>query len=175
MGGSDLFLKLRWIFWGITTIFITKYPIFARRSPSDPAQQDTGKYQSRHNRKYWSGEPFLGFGPAAHSFVSPVRQWNVNSVVDYIKTVMKGNRPVDASETLTRQQQMMETIYLGLRTAVGIDIEKFDQKFEVSFRDMLREVLGDLQEQRFIILSHQRCRLTKNGMFFLDTIARQAD
>jgi putative oxygen-independent coproporphyrinogen III oxidase len=35
---------------------------------------------SRHNRKYWRHIPYLGLGPAAHSFDGKMRWWNARSV-----------------------------------------------------------------------------------------------
>ena len=48
------------------------------------------EYLSRHNQKYWDHTPYLGFGPAAHSFTGARRWWNHRSVEKYIESDGKG-------------------------------------------------------------------------------------
>ncbi len=46
--------------------------------------------ESRHNRKYWNHAPYLGLGPAAHSFSGRERRWNRRSVNAYIDDLASG-------------------------------------------------------------------------------------
>ena len=144
---------------------------FAKIDRLNPNPSDIYKFQSRHNRKYWTGEPYLGFGPGAHSFFSPVRYWNLRSVAGYIETVTGGHLPLDDREILTEEQQMTEYIYLGLRTSAGIDTKKFDRQFSTNFDVMFSHVLENMFLQDFLVLSAHQIRLTRKGMVFLDTIA----
>jgi putative oxygen-independent coproporphyrinogen III oxidase len=75
---------------------------------------------SRHNQKYWRHIPYLGLGPAAHSFDGTMRWWNARSVKTYCKALAAGERPVEGSETLTTEQLRLERLYLGLRTRAGV-------------------------------------------------------
>ena len=52
--------------------------------------------ESRHNRKYWSHVPYLGLGPAAHSFSGRERRWNRSSVDAYIGDLESGREPVES-------------------------------------------------------------------------------
>jgi oxygen-independent coproporphyrinogen III oxidase len=78
------------------------------------------KHRSRHNRKYWQHVPYLGVGPAAHSFENGVRWWNIRSVEGYIGALQNGRRPAAGSEVLSAEQLQLESVYLGLRTREGI-------------------------------------------------------
>ncbi len=49
--------------------------------------------ESRHNRKYWNHTPYLGLGPAAHSFEGRRRRWNSRSVDTYISELAAGRHP----------------------------------------------------------------------------------
>lgn len=40
-------------------------------------------YESRHNLKYWTGENYIGFGLAAHSYIDGIRYANANTFADY--------------------------------------------------------------------------------------------
>ena len=46
-------------------------------------------YFSRHNTAYWTDRNYLGIGPAAHSYNHHSRQWNIDSLTDYIEGIMK--------------------------------------------------------------------------------------
>ncbi|HAY21469.1 MAG TPA: coproporphyrinogen III oxidase [Desulfobacterales bacterium] len=74
---------------------------------------------SRHNSKYWRHSPYLGLGPAAHSFDGRLRFWNYRSVAEYCQALAAGKPPVDGREELTVEQRRLEAIYLGLRTKNG--------------------------------------------------------
>ena len=76
--------------------------------------------RSRHNGKYWNHTPYLGLGPAAHSFAGRRRWWNLRSVDAYCLAVREGRAPIDGSEDLTDDQLRLETLALGLRTSDGI-------------------------------------------------------
>lgn len=125
---------------------------------------------SRHNRKYWLSAPYIGLGPSAHSFVEPVRYWNTRSVIKYIKAVNGGRLPLEGKEVLSREQQMIEAISLGLRMTDGIKTDVFDKKFDVNFNKIFAKTLASLKKDALIKLSENRCSLTRKGMLFADSI-----
>ncbi len=129
-----------------------------------------GLRRSRHNQKYWSGVPYLGLGPAAHSFFSSERQWNHRSVRRYIKDLNSGALPIEGKEVLTRSQRMIEAFYLGLRRKNGINFESFNQAFRVDFKQVFEDVITDLEEKELIKTDQNHFALSQKGMLFLDSI-----
>lgn len=89
--------------------------------------------RSRHNQVYWRREPYLGFGAAAHSFLSAPnfgRRWrNPNDPAEYLHALAAGKLPEEDVAMLTRQEAMAETFFLGLRTTDGVDIDRFQETF----------------------------------------------
>ncbi len=81
--------------------------------------------RSRHNSAYWSGRPYLGVGPAAHSFDGRARRWNHSAWEAYRSSIAAGESPVDSREALSDEQRELEGIYLGLRTAAGVALSAF--------------------------------------------------
>ncbi|MCJ7772165.1 MAG: hypothetical protein MUP22_03410 [Desulfobacterales bacterium] len=79
--------------------------------------------------------------------------------------------PVEEEEVLTDEQMMTEAIYLGLRKTVGIDINAYNKKFNVSFTSQFKEVINELINEELIYIDEQRCGLSRKGMLFLDSIA----
>jgi oxygen-independent coproporphyrinogen-3 oxidase len=74
---------------------------------------------SRHNSAYWTGEAYAGLGPSAHEFDGSTRRWNVTAYTDWLRLVLAGQDPLDASEDLTSENRLAEQVYLGLRTREG--------------------------------------------------------
>jgi len=128
---------------------------------------------SRHNLKYWSFSPYLGFGPSAHSFIEPRRYWNCRSVKKYIENIKEGRVPIEEKELLSKEQRMMEMIYLGLRKTDGIDIDAIDENLGINFRQIFAEKIKQLEEDGYILPLQPKnhCALSRKGMLFLDSIA----
>jgi oxygen-independent coproporphyrinogen-3 oxidase len=128
---------------------------------------------SRHNMKYWSFSPYLGFGPSAHSFTGHQRYWNCRSVKKYIENIKQGRLPIEEKEILSKEQRMMEMVYLGLRKTDGIDIDVIDETLGINFRQIFAEKIKQLEEDGYIlpIQPENRCALSRKGMLFLDSIA----
>ena len=127
--------------------------------------------RSRHNQKYWSFAPYIGFGPSAHSFIEPGRYWNKASVAAYLKDINKGRLPIDGQEVLSREQMMTESIFLGLRKADGIDVSEFNSRFDENFFKLFEKQIDDFKTKGLMITNEKSCRLTVEGMLFLDSIA----
>jgi putative oxygen-independent coproporphyrinogen III oxidase len=85
------------------------------------------RFESRHNWKYWEGAPYLGVGPAAHSFKGGRRWWNLGAVRNYVRAAAAGESPVEEEETLTGAQVRLETMFLGLRTTRGVAVSKLPE------------------------------------------------
>ena len=125
---------------------------------------------SRHNAKYWTYAPYLGFGPAAHSFLPPRRFWNHRDVMRYAADGAAGRRPLAGEETLTVDQQMLEVILLGLRTSAGIGLADFRMRFGRDFRDRYGAAADELAARGLLTLENGRCAPTRQGMLFLNTV-----
>ena len=79
-------------------------------------------YRSRHNSAYWSGKPYVGLGPAAHSFDGRTRRWNLRAWEAYRRAIAEGKSAVESEETLTDEQRELEATYLGLRSSEGVAV-----------------------------------------------------
>ncbi len=66
--------------------------------------------ESRHNQKYWSGEPYLGLGPAAHSYDGKARWSNSASLASWHKALGEWILPTVEREQLTGARRLPELI-----------------------------------------------------------------
>ena len=146
---------------------------FAREVIDESGIKSAQSNISQHNSKYWNFSPYIGLGPSAHSFIEPQRFWNHSNVKTYIQELSTGRLPRAGKESLSREQLMIEAVYLGLRQAKGIDVEAFDKKFGVNFEKIHAETIADLREKGLMEFSKDRCALTPKGMLYLDSIATQ--
>ncbi|MEW6076861.1 MAG: radical SAM family heme chaperone HemW [Thermodesulfobacteriota bacterium] len=129
--------------------------------------------RSRHNTKYWQRVPYAGLGPAAHSYTGSVRYWNVRDVSDYVERLSADRSPRQADELLTARQKMMESLYLGLRLAEGLEIDAFNREFSTDFQILFAPVLAEHRSTGMLEMAQGRCRLSTRGMLFHETIAAE--
>ena len=127
--------------------------------------------QSRHNKKYWDHTPYLGLGPAAHSFDGRRRWWNIRSVDHYIRELAAGRPPVADSELLTPDQLRTETLFLGLRTRQGVDLGAFKRRFGSDLVREKRKILKTLSEEGLVEIRDGFLRPTRAGMAVADSLA----
>ena len=84
---------------------------------------------SRHNTGYWSGEPYIGIGPSAHSFNKKYRRWNVSNNTKYCEAIGNNSDDYFESETIDQQTAYNELILTSLRTKWGINDRIISQRF----------------------------------------------
>src|SRR6478752_5592630 len=87
-------------------------------------------FQSRHNLKYWTRQPYLGFGVDAHSML-PSRNGEMESVRlattdEYDRFFL--NADLKAS-TVNHEQALEESFFLGLRLNRGVDFGRLHEAF----------------------------------------------
>lgn len=131
-------------------------------------------YASRHNAGYWNHEPYIGIGCAAHSYLHPVRSWNISDVNNYCQKLGAVQVPVERSEELSGAMIAREMLFLGLRRIAGIDTDRFEEISGIPFADF---VPGERLE-RFCadgLLEHDPpfWKPTPKGLFFADLMARE--
>jgi oxygen-independent coproporphyrinogen III oxidase len=129
--------------------------------------------RSRHNLKYWSYASYIGIGPSSHSFYNNRRSWNLRSVDAYIDRIESGQNSCESEEILDSKQQMIETIYLGLRCANGICIDDFEKRFAVDFQIRFGKLIFMFESEGFMNCMDGFCRLTLKGMLVLDSIVER--
>src|SRR5437868_2830624 len=83
-----------------------------------------GGFESRHNLKYWTREPYVGFGVDAHSMLKSANEEFAAvrfATADALEAYVAG-ASVQRTE-VSRQAALEETFFLGLRLTRGVDLE----------------------------------------------------
>jgi oxygen-independent coproporphyrinogen III oxidase len=120
-------------------------------------------HQSRHNLTYWQNLPYIGMGAGAHSFFGGRRFSNVLDPQEYICLLKKQQRPEAVGEFIDRIQEMSETAFLGLRTAQGLHLPTFEERFAESFTQFVGTRLRVVEEAGLLEREHEWIRLSKRG------------
>lgn len=130
------------------------------------------EHRSRHNQKYWHHVPYLGLGPSAHSFSGTRRWWNERKLGPYEKRLESGERPIADSEELTRKDLALEALMLGLRTADGIDLVAFQQRYGVDLRKRNEPLVERLVRENLLRTEGDLLIPTLAGLAVIDSIVR---
>jgi len=120
-------------------------------------------HQSRHNLTYWQNLPYLGMGAGAHSFFGGKRFSNLLDPQEYIDQLKKQHRPEAGCETIDRVQEMTETAFLALRTAQGLHLPTFEERFAEPFTHFVGERLRVVEEAGLLEQGQDWLRLSKRG------------
>lgn len=83
--------------------------------------------RARHNAAYWSGDEYLGIGPAAHSFNGKSRRWAAASIDGYLAGA--GTEAIYEQERLTERDRYNEYLMTRLRTAEGLELAAVETRF----------------------------------------------
>lgn len=115
---------------------------------------------SHHNSAYWTGAPYLGLGPSAHSFDGARRWWNTRAYADWAARLSRGESAVADTETLTEENRNSERVYLGLRTQRGL-----------AFTPPERAASEEWVHEGWANVDDSVLRLTAEGWLRLDSLA----
>lgn len=127
----------------------------------------------RHNLKYWMGEPYIGFGPAAASDFGGKRFTAEANLDRYITGILEQRTILSECETIPSRERAGEYLMLRLRTAYGIEENEYKQRFLLPF-EPLEELLA-MYEKRGLSQKEEngRWRLTPRGFMVSNSILVQ--
>jgi oxygen-independent coproporphyrinogen-3 oxidase len=120
-------------------------------------------FESRHNLKYWTRKPYLGFGVDAHSML-PSRNGQAESVRlattdDYDRFFVGSDFKASA---VNPEQALEESFFLGLRLNCGVDLERLREEFGAAV-EKFQPAIDELVEDGLLIRSGENLRLTNRG------------
>jgi oxygen-independent coproporphyrinogen-3 oxidase len=125
--------------------------------------------ESKHNSSYWSGMPYLGFGPGAHSYNGTERRMNVRSIGRYMSGIREG-KPSREVEMLDKQSRYNDFIITRLRTVKGLDLSELALLFGRKMRVYCLDNAARSIKNGFLIRQEEYLRLLPKGYFIADNI-----
>jgi len=128
--------------------------------------------QSRHNLKYWTRQPYLGFGVDAHSMlvsVLPEAECIRFAAADSLEKYVAGS-PLDRT-MVSPAAAVEEHFFLGLRLNRGVNLRQiaatFGQSVVENLRPAITQLIADglLEQYGDLIRLTPRGRLLSNEVF----------
>jgi oxygen-independent coproporphyrinogen-3 oxidase len=122
------------------------------------------RFESRHNLKYWTRRPYLGFGVDAHSMLrssTPSAEAVRFSSSDSLEKYIAGFSP--ARSVVAKVAALEEAFFLGLRLNRGVDLEKAEERFGPMTLSELRPTINALISDGLLHREGANIRLTSRG------------
>lgn len=129
-------------------------------------------FESTHNLKYWTRQPYLGFGVDAHSMLQSAID-GVEAVrfatADVLEKFVSGS-PLQRTEVSTTTA-LEEHLFLGLRLNRGVDLKNVANTFGPQAVKNLQATIAEfvqaglLQKEKNVIRLTPRGRLLSNEVF----------
>lgn len=119
--------------------------------------------ECRHNLVYWDNRDYIGFGAGAHSRIGNKRFANIAKPVEYIEAA---DTNLFSSEELrvSAEDEMSETLFLGLRKMEGVDLEGFKSRFGYPVQDIYGSQIDELQDEGLLENRNGSLKLTSRGI-----------
>ena len=146
-----------------------------------PVTHGIGLRDSRHNLKYWTRRPYLGFGVDAHSmlvaddesqakgiqairFATPDSLEGYSAAANELEPIAARIHRLRASRTLVDAQAALEeSFFLGLRLNRGVSIPRLKEQFGDDAVDGYQSVIAELSTDGLVEVNSGCLRLTARG------------
>lgn len=120
--------------------------------------------ESAHNLKYWTMQPYLGFGADAHSFDGRRRWQNVESPAEYVARFDAGQSVHTSIDEFHPQRRAEERMFTGLRLSSGVQPTSGES-------EMYARPIREFRERGWLDQdSDGRLRLTPSGILFSNDV-----
>lgn len=130
--------------------------------------------ESRHNLRYWTRRPYLGFGLEAHSMLRQQgreRRWgNPAELHAYLDALEAGRLPRNSVEDISSSRQLEEAFFLGLRRNAGIAWNELETEFGAAPLAAKRPAIAQAVAQGMLEEVAGRLRLTPRGRMLSNSV-----
>lgn len=126
-------------------------------------------FESKHNSSYWNETPYLGVGPAAHSFNGKTRRWNISNSRLYLQ-LRKEHKIFYETENIDTQTRYNDLIITSLRTIKGLNFNKFIKTFDNDIISYFEKEISRFTTSGDIIFKEGFYALSEIGIFKSDYI-----
>jgi oxygen-independent coproporphyrinogen-3 oxidase len=120
--------------------------------------------ESRHNLKYWTRQPYLGFGVDAHSMLrsaTPEADAMRFAAADILEKYVAGS-PLQ-SAVISHASALEESFFLGLRLNGGVNLRDVTATFGQQAADTVSPAIAELINDDLLHRDGDRIRLTPRG------------
>jgi len=121
-------------------------------------------FESRHNLKYWTRQPYLGFGVDAHSMLRSVAPETEAVRLSTSDSLEKYTGGASLQKTIvTLANALEESFFLGLRLNRGVDLREIANEFGYTAVAQVFPIVQQLESDGLVNASGNVVRLTSRG------------
>lgn len=124
----------------------------------------------RHNVGYWTRQDYLGFGLGASSLYGKERFANTADMKKYLENSKNPEKIREKEPSLTREDEMAEFMFLGLRMTKGISKADFQRCFGCTIESVYGEVLEKYESMELLLEKDGRIFLSREGIHVSNSI-----
>lgn len=118
----------------------------------------------RHNRSYWTLEPYLGVGLGAASYLNQNRYKNTDDLNSYLKKSHQLDEIRILEQTGNSINKLEEVFFLGLRQLKGVNLVALTKDYEEVLLNPYQPIIKKLVEEEMLIEKDGWIRLTRRGL-----------
>ena len=126
--------------------------------------------ECRHNVGYWTRQDYLGFGLGASSLYGKERFANTTDMKKYLENSRNPEKIRETEPSLTREDEMAEFMFLGLRMTKGISKADFQKCFGCTIESVYGEVLEKYESMGLLLEQDGRIFLSRKGIHVSNSI-----
>ena len=126
--------------------------------------------ECRHNVGYWTRQDYLGFGLGASSLYGKERFANTVDMKKYLENSKNPEKIREKEPSLTREDEMAEFMFLGLRMTKGISKADFQRCFGCTIESVYGEVLEKYESMELLLEKDGRIFLSREGIHVSNSI-----
>lgn len=130
-------------------------------------------FESRHNLMYWDNAEYYGLGAGASGYLNGMRYRNRGPIQHYLNSISELGHARLHEEILSKEEQMEEEMFLGLRKKSGVSVQRFEEKFGLDFWERYGDIVDQLVKDDLLKNQREQIQLTKRGLFLGDTVAEK--
>jgi oxygen-independent coproporphyrinogen-3 oxidase len=123
-----------------------------------------------HNANYWANGEYLGLGVGAASYLGGVRSVHTRELEAYCRAGEAAGAIPGEDEQLLGTERAGEAAMLALRTAEGVDVAAFEERYRVDFHEFYRPVIEEMLAAGALDVTPERVRLTRRGRFVANDV-----
>jgi oxygen-independent coproporphyrinogen III oxidase len=127
-------------------------------------------HRCEHNCNYWANGDYVGLGVGAASYRAGVRSVHTRSLSEYLDAARRGRAIPSEAERLEGRRRAGEAMMLALRTAQGVGLTEFKERYGIDVMADYASVLTRFAGTGLLERVGDTVRLTQQGRFLANDV-----
>lgn len=128
--------------------------------------------ESIHNKKYWESTDYEACGVSSHGYINGSRTINLRGLEEYMYSVETRGHGLESLHINSKNEEIEEYIFMGMRLLSGINKEAFKKRFDISINDMFEKEIEKYVGEKLLINTKTQLKFTKKGLEFSNYVLK---